>query len=127
MLYSYFLVALGGALGSVFRFGISGFLKPENSWPWPTFVVNILGSVLIGLLVAYLQVSPKSVWRNELLYLGVVGFCGGFTTFSAFSKELFYLLENQSVVLFLLYSIGSLALGVIAFALAYFLVLRLSS
>src|SRR5690554_333550 len=127
MLYSYFLVALGGALGSVLRFGISGVLKSESSWPWPTFVVNVLGSILIGLLVAYLQVSPKEAWRNELLYFGVIGFCGGFTTFSAFSKELFYLLENQSVVLFLLYSIGSLALGVIAFALAYFLVLRLSS
>ncbi len=127
MLYSYFLVALGGALGSVLRFGISNLIKTESSWPWPTFLVNILGSALIGLLVAYLQVSPKMGWRNEILYLGVIGFCGGFTTFSAFSKELFYLLENQSIILFLLYTLGSLFLGILAFALAYFLVLRWSS
>lgn len=114
MVRAVILVAIGGALGSVLRYLASVFFGRFFStlFPWATFVVNVLGSLLIGLLLGYFV-------RNELLYndlrfLLVVGFCGGFTTFSAFSVESLGLLEKGHVALALGYLVASVLVGLAA-------------
>lgn len=91
-------IALGGALGSVLRFYLS---RQVNQWtgtnfPYGTLLVNVVGCFLIGvlsvLLVERLTISPQ--WRAALL----IGFLGGFTTFSSFSLDTFTLYEQGNNV-----------------------------
>ncbi len=84
---SWFLVALGGALGSVARAG-AGALVPTGRLPWATMAVNVAGCLLIGALMA--RFSGLSAGEaNRAHNFWVVGVCGGFTTFSAFSWQTF--------------------------------------
>jgi CrcB protein len=86
------LVALGGAIGSVARYGV-GFAAARLfglAFPWGTLAVNILGGVAMGVLAA--RVTPDH--ENMRLFVGV-GLLGGFTTFSAFSLETVRLMEHQ--------------------------------
>jgi CrcB protein len=83
---SLLLVALGGALGSVTR-AVVGTLIPAGRLPWATITINILGSFLIGWLMV--KVAPTAERSLQLQSLAVIGFCGGFTTFSAFSWQTF--------------------------------------
>lgn len=104
-------VAAGGALGSVARFLISKWLT-STAFPWGTFVVNITGCFMIGLLWA---ISLKNSFMPDHIKLFLMtGVCGGFTTFSAFSLESISLLREGKFFLFLVYSLGSLALGFMA-------------
>ena len=80
------LVAAGGALGSVARLLLS-WAVPAGRMPWATIVTNILGSLLIGWLLARLGPLTGENWRAHGFW--VVGICGGFTTFSAFSLQTF--------------------------------------
>ena len=84
-------VGAGGAAGSVVRYLLAGNLMAGCTWcgfPAGTFAVNALGSLLIGLLAG---AAGSSAWLMRLL---AVGFCGGFTTFSAFSAETVRLLRD---------------------------------
>ena len=103
------LVALGGALGSVCRYLISKLSL--GTFPWGTLTVNILGSLLIGLLTGLMlrgSVSP------EMKLLLVTGFCGGFTTFSTFANENLALLQSGKIGMFIAYALASFVLGVAA-------------
>ena len=103
------LVALGGALGSVCRHLISKLSL--GTFPWGTLTVNILGSLLIGLLTGLMlrgSVSP------EMKLLLVTGFCGGFTTFSTFANESFSMMRTGDVLLSALYIGVSVVVGVLA-------------
>jgi fluoride exporter len=102
------LVALGGAVGSVARYGV-GIAAARwlgIAFPWGTLAVNIVGSLAIGVLAA--RVGPAD--ENLRLLFGV-GLLGGFTTFSAFSLETVRLMEHQPG-LAMLYAAASLLLSV---------------
>ena len=109
MIRNILLVALGGAFGSAGRYLVSRLL--ESSFPWRTLTVNVVVSLLIGLLVGLVSrgaVSP------EMKLLLVTGFCGGFTTFSTFANESFGMMRTGDMLLAALYIGGSVAMGIIA-------------
>lgn len=106
-------VAIGGAAGSVLRYGIQKWWNA--SFPLGTFAVNILGCFLVGCLWT---MSVKGLNENARLLL-MVGFCGGFTTFSAFSQEGVQMLMAERWAVFSLYTIGSVAIGLLATFLGY--------
>lgn len=104
-LREFVLVALGGALGSAARYGLSllaGWLSVSGLWA--TLTANGLGSLLIGVSVALL--------RGDAYLLAAVGFCGGFTTFSTFSLQAVELFQNGEKGVALLYMAGSLMLSI---------------
>ncbi len=109
-LNTFLLVGTGGAFGSVLRYAAS--LLPINkTFPYSTFVVNILGSFFIGLLLGLFLKNniTDSGWK----FLAT-GFCGGFTTFSALSLEGFDMLQQQRYFMFAVYFLLSISIGVSA-------------
>ena len=119
MLKDLLLVGLGSGLGGMCRYLVSQLLvTTQNGFPWGTFTVNIVGSLLIGLLWGLSSRFPSLSPVLTLLFM--VGFCGGFTTFSTFSREGLSLLQTQNYTLFLLYTLGSGVLGILAVMVGYF-------
>jgi CrcB protein len=114
MVKSILIVGLGGFIGTVVRFMIYRYIQLSfvSTFPWGTFMVNIVGSLLIGVFFGISErgqmMSPE--WR---LFL-TVGLCGGFTTFSSFSNDAFLLLENRELFRFAAYSGLSFFLGILA-------------
>ncbi len=109
------IVALGGALGASARYAASVFLSQRIShgFPWHTFVVNIVGAALLGLLMA-LEVEHHG-WGRWQLFAGV-GVLGGFTTFSTFSYETLRLMQDGMQGAAMLNAALSVAAGVAAAA-----------
>jgi fluoride exporter len=91
-------VALGGSFGAVFRFLVSSGIYQwlGRGFPYGTLVVNIIGSFLLGLLTEALIVQ-KVTFAHDYRYAILVGFIGAFTTFSTFSLETLYLIEQGSL------------------------------
>ncbi|HSR60536.1 MAG TPA: fluoride efflux transporter CrcB [Robiginitalea sp.] len=114
------LVILGGGAGSGLRYLVSQYLNPVVSGFYlGTFLVNMLGCLLIGLLLgASLRNEFVSPVQTALL---ATGFCGGFTTFSTFGLEQFLLLREGSYLPLLWYTLGSLVVGVLAVSLGFWL------
>lgn len=114
------LVAFGGALGSVFRYMISLWLKPAfaHLFPWNTFVVNLLGCALIGACIAWF-----STQKNPDIQLFItVGILGGFTTFSGFGLELFSMVKAKAYLPATYYVLGSNIGGLLAVYSGYNLI-----
>lgn len=104
------LVLVGGTVGTLGRHGIAEWwVGSSEGWPWPTFVVNILGSLLLGMVVARIARPDDS----RRLFLGT-GLLGGFTTYSAFAVETDHLFRDDRFALALLYPTVTVALGVAA-------------
>ena len=101
---------LGGGMGSVLRFLISKNLNQVSAIPLGTLLVNFLGSLIIGLILG-MGLKQEILSPNATLLLAT-GFCGGFTTFSAFSFENQALLKAGDYLNFGIYSAGSIFLGI---------------
>jgi CrcB protein len=109
----YILVMAGGALGASARYGLSRALGGISaSWPWPTFVANVVGGLLMGMLAAHVLRSGPDA-ENMRLFVGV-GLLGGFTTFSAFSLEMAQMFERGQMVLACGYALASVLLALAA-------------
>ena len=93
---TYLLVALGGAIGSVARawVGVTAVRLVGASFPWGTMVVNVVGSAIIGIVAASALSPTRTLFTQEVRIFLMVGFCGGFTTFSSFSLQTFELLRE---------------------------------
>lgn len=105
---NYLLIALGGAAGSVARYWCSIQIDGRliGAFPWGTLAVNVIGSVLIGIL-ASLDLHGRMLGSPHLRLLLMTGFCGGFTTFSAFSLQTFSLLKHDNWPLAAAYVLSS--------------------
>ena len=114
MIKDLFFVGLGGAMGSIARFLCQrGLLVVfPGSFPAGTFMVNVAGCFLIGLFWAMFT-RPSHAAEYWRLFL-MTGFCGGFTTFSAFTLEGTSLVREQKTGLFLLYIGCSVIIGLLA-------------
>ena len=109
LLRNILFVAFGGAIGSVFRY-IASLLFIAKKFPLSTFVVNIIGSFLIGLLMGYIAKQTNAQTWQLLL---VTGFCGGFTTFSTFSWDIVLMLQQQRYGVVAFYIFSTLILGLL--------------
>lgn len=108
---SWWLVFIGGGIGSVARFAMARWLaQPLPHFPWATFGTNLLSCIVLGTLAG---LRLKGVLQPNAQYLLMTGFCGGFSTFSTLSLEAWNLLEQQQFNLALLYVLLSIVLGVL--------------
>lgn len=114
------LVALGGAIGSVARYALSGWVLHHTvDWRFPfgTFAINIIGCLMVGLLGG-LVVKHDFFSANTRLFL-FTGIAGGFTTFSAFGLETFYLLRRDEILVAGGYVVSSVVIGLLALWLGF--------
>jgi CrcB protein len=116
-------VFVGGAVGTLARAGLEALAAPDpGHWPWPTFVVNIVGAFLLGYFTTrLLERLPLSSYRRPLLGTGV---CGGLTTFSTMQVETLKMLEHHHYALAIGYTAASIAAGLLAVYVATMLVRR---
>lgn len=117
MMLTVALIAVGAALGGVSRYLLSQTFNLSGGFPWGTFGVNVIGSLLIGVLSGML--GHWSGNTAAIRAFAIVGFCGGFTTFSTFSNEAFRMLEAGQWCLMALYVSGSVAAGLVAVTAGY--------
>lgn len=110
----YLIVALGGAIGSMLRFWAGGYVSSRlgTRFPYGTFVINITASFLIGFIMTVLaeRAHLNPAWR----YLLVVGFLGGYSTFSSFEYETFRVFEDGEFLITALNIALSVGIGFIA-------------
>jgi len=108
------LVALGGALGSMARYGAAAGVNryAQSAFPFGTLFVNIAGSFLIGLIMVWLLKAGE--WRENYRLLLVTGVMGGFTTFSSFSWETWTLIEDGRIPLAMANVLLSVAICLLA-------------
>ena len=120
---SFLLVFLGGGLGSGLRYLVTITMNQYSKvLPFGTFTVNMLGCLLIGLILGYAQ-KENTLTSNQTLLLAT-GFCGGFTTFSAFANENLELIKNGELFIFCVYTIGSVLIGILAVFIGFYLTNR---
>ena len=104
----FFYIALGGAFGALFRYGMSGLVyrSVSGSFPFGTLVVNLIGALIIGLLWGLFEIANVSQNLRLFLFIGILG---SFTTFSTFSLESFHLFRDGEYGMF----IGNIVLNVV--------------
>ncbi|MDO9609978.1 MAG: fluoride efflux transporter CrcB [Brevundimonas sp.] len=112
----FLLVAAGGALGSMARFGLgllAARLAPNAGWPMGTFAANVLGGLAMGLLIGWLAFKGGAQQETIRLF-AAVGVLGGFTTFSSYSLEAVMMIERRDYALAAAYVVGSVVLAIVA-------------
>ena len=113
-LLTYLWVALGGALGSMARFWMTGTVAEFTGlrFPWGTLLINVLGSLIIGLVAGLTLVPERLGWHPDVRIFLMTGFCGGFTTFSAFSLQTIELMQSGEAAAASAYVVASAILCV---------------
>jgi fluoride exporter len=117
------LVLIGGAIGSVGRYACSYWVvtRFRQTFPWGTLVVNLGGSFLVGVAAGIVHRLGPGYWADLIKPLVIVGVCGGFTTFSAFSLETLGLFRENRCGLALANMIGSTTFSLLLVALGWYL------
>lgn len=110
------LVVFGGAIGTTARWEVGRALPlAAGHWPWATFVINVAGSFLLGLLLeVILRRGAEVGWRRDVRVGVGTGILGGFTTYSTFVVETDRLIASGHAVTGVAYAVGSVAAGVLA-------------
>jgi len=114
MIKNFLIVGFGGAAGSMLRYAVQKIFQVQSTAAFPTgtLLVNTAGCFLIGIL--WSVVSRSLTWNEEMKLFLMTGFCGGFTTFSAFTLEGIGLLKENKTALFILYLTASVVGGLLA-------------
>jgi CrcB protein len=107
-------IAVGAAAGGVARYYLTSWVlvRTGAAFPWGTLLINVTGSLLLGMIVRYAVATPEM--SVELRALLTTGFCGGYTTFSTYSYETAALIETGQYGRAGAYAIGSAALALLA-------------
>jgi len=107
-------VAFGGAFGSLSRYGLDSFIERHTGsvFPWATFAINISGCLAVGFIISALVDRRNApAWLRTGL---VIGFCGGYTTFSTFAQETYDLIGARDIAVAVISVTASVVLGVLA-------------
>ncbi|NAW51170.1 fluoride efflux transporter CrcB [Elizabethkingia argentiflava] len=114
MLKSILLVGFGGGIGSILRYLVSLYFSKSSlgAFPWGTFMVNVLGCFMIGVLLGLFE--RYQCLNPDFKYLFVTGFCGGFTTFSTFAAESLDLFHSENLLIASIYIAASVFMGLLA-------------
>jgi fluoride exporter len=114
-------VAMGGALGSMARYALSTwiFQVSNHKFPYATLTVNVLGSLVMGVL--FVVIVEKAALPSEMRSLLMIGFIGAFTTFSTFSLDALGLWQNGHLFMALIYTLATVVLCLIAISSAIWL------
>lgn len=109
----YWMVGIGGFLGSVLRFWVGSFIggRLGARFPYGTFVINVTGSFLVGIVVTVL--ATKAHWSPNWRYLIPIGFIGGYTTFSTFEFETLRLAQDGQMPMAILNVTLSVVVGLV--------------
>ena len=109
----YLYLAAGGVIGTLARYGVGQWIptRAGTDFPWPTFAINVAGSLVLGFAMRAFETMPVA---PEVRGLIAVGFCGAFTTFSTFSFETVALMQAGHWARASLYAAGSVAVGLLA-------------
>lgn len=114
MLKNLLLIGFGSAFGGILRYSISLLTSKyiQSKFPLPTFLANIIGCLLIGIFIGWIQKNPSQ--HDAIKFLLIVGFCGGFTTFSSFSLENINLIMTGQIKTALIYIFTSIIFGLLS-------------
>ena len=119
VLYSYLFVAVGGALGAMSRYGLNVLLQRDVEFPWGTLTANLAGCLVMGIVA---QLVAGAAWFNDsgivpdqYRLLFAVGFCGSFTTLSAFVMELNTMVQKNEFFFSFSYIVATLVGGFACF------------
>jgi CrcB protein len=114
MLRTLLIVGSGGFIGSVMRYLVQFFVEKgaTTTFPWGTFIANVAGSFIIGVVFALAE--KGNLMSSELRLFFAVGICGGFTTFSSFAYNNFTMIKEHSFGQLLWNVGGSLFFGILA-------------